>query len=450
MKITKQIKQFISGLLIMLMLQTVFVSPKAGHAAINQAVPETSAQSAMVIDARNGQILFEQNSEFAVEVASISKLLTIYIVLQAVEKGDIALDYQVPISDYAYAVSQDYDVSNVPLRQDELYTVEELLESVVIALSNGSTIALAELVAGSEADFVELMKAYLNDWGIEGASIINATGLNASYDPSDATTIDQGPQNMLSAEAVAIISYHLLKDHPEILKHTQINRKLFKLGTSDEFEMTNYNLMLAGRSYEFEGVDGLLTGYSTKDGGSFVSTIARDDLRVISVVLGAEGTETRYHETKKLFDYVFSAYMTEAIINQGDEVTQISQIKVSNGEISPAPLRYGEALDLVVPVIDTAPRLEYEFIANDQVNDSGELTAPLDEGTVVGYVSINISDQAIRFLRTSDAYDRGGVPVEIAEAIEVAPWYSQTWQIITESVGNGWDSTRRFFTDIFN
>lgn len=450
MKINKQLKQFFSGLLIVLILQTVFVSPKTSLAAINQAIPETSAQSAMVIDATNGQILFEQNSEEAVEVASISKLLTIYIVLQAVEKGEIDLDYQVPISDYAYAVSQDYDVSNVPLRQDELYTVEELIESVMISLSNGSTIALAELVSGSESDFVKQMNTYLENWGIMNASIINATGLNGAYDPTDAETIDKGPQNMLSAEAVAIISYHLLKDHPEILKHTQINRKLFKYGTSDEFEMTNYNLMLPGRTFEFEGVDGLLTGYSAKDGGSFVSTIIRNDMRIISIVLGAQGTESRYHETKKLFDYVFSAYMTEEIIKQGDEATQVSQIKVSNGIISPAPMRYGENLNLVVPVIDTAPRLEYEFIPNDQINQIGELTAPLEAGTVIGYVSINITDQAIRYLRTSVAYDTGGVPVEIAETIEVAPWYSQTWQIITESVGNGWDSTRRFFTDIFN
>lgn len=450
MKINKQLKHIFSGLLIVLILQTVFVSPKTSLAAINQAVPKTSAQSAMVIDATNGQILFEENSEVAVEVASISKLLTIYIVLQAVEKGDIGLDYQVPISDYAYAVSQDYDVSNVPLRQDERYTVEELVESVMISLSNGSTIALAELVAGSEAEFVTLMDTYLQEWGIENASMINATGLNGAYDPTDAETIDKGPQNMLSAEAVAIISYHLLKDHPEILKHTQINRKLFKYGTSDEFEMTNYNLMLPGRTFEFEGVDGLLTGYSAKDGGSFVSTTIRNDMRVISIVLGAEGTETRYHETKKLYDYVFSAYMTEEIINQGDEVTQISQIKVSNGKVSPAPIRYGENLDLVVPVIDTAPRLEYDFIPNEEIDENGELTAPLEAGTVIGYVSINISDKAIKYLRTSAAYDTGGVPVEIAETIEVAPWYSQTWQFITDSVGNGWENTRRFFTDVFN
>ena len=450
MKIHKQLKQIFSGLLIVVILQTVFVAPRVGLAMVNQAIPETSAQSAIVIDATNGQILFEENSDVTVEVASISKLLTTYIVLQAVEKGDIGLDYQVPISDYAYAVSQDYDVSNVPLRQDELYTVEELIESVMISLSNGSTIALAELVAGSEEDFVQLMTTYLQEWGLEESLIINATGLNEKYDPSDAETINQGAQNSLSAEAVAVISYHLLKDHPDILKDTQINRKLFKYGTSDEFEMTNYNLMLPGRDYETEGVDGLLTGYSEKDGGSFVSTIVRNDMRIICVVLGTEGTDLRYHETNKLYDYVFSAYMTEEIVKQGDDVTQISQIKVSNGKISPATIKYSEGLKLVVPVIDTAPRLEYEFIPNEQINDVGELTAPLEEGTVIGYVSINISETPLRYLKTSPAYDAGGVPVEISETIEVVPWYSQTWQFLSESVGNGWDSTRRFFTDIFN
>ena len=142
--------------------------------------------------------------------------------------------------------------------------------------------------------------------------------------------------------------------------------------------------------------------------------------------------------------------MLEEIIIQGDDATQISQVKVSNGEISPAPLQYGEGLALVVPVIDTAPRLEYEFIPNELINESGELTAPLEAGTVIGYVSINISDTVIQYLKTSVAYDTGGVPVEISEKIEVAPWYSQTWQFFSDSVGDGWDSTRRFFTDIFN
>lgn len=443
-------KHLMNGLLVLMMLQTVFIRPKTIEAALDQAIPTTSAKSAIIIDAVNGQILFEQDPEVPVEVASISKLLTVYLVLQAVEKGEISLDTQVPISDHAYNVSQDYDISNVPLRQDETYTVAELLESVMIALANGSTIALAELVAGSEQEFVQLMQATLADWGIENMLIINATGLNSDYDPANAESIDQGKQNMLSAEAVAIIAFHVLNTAPEILEYTQTNNKLFKKGTSDEFEMTNYNLMLPDRTYEFEGVDGLLTGYSDRDGGSFVSTIERNDMRIITVVLGTEGTELRYSETKKLFDYAFSAYMTEHIVEQNSEVTQVSQIKVKNGKITPAPLRYGATLNLIVPVVDTAPRLEYEFIATELIDENGELTAPLEEGTVIGYIAINVADTPLRYLRTTPAYNTGGVPIEIAEKIEVAPWYQQSWNFITHSVNEGWDHTRRFFTDIFN
>lgn len=444
----KKISQFLNGLLALWLLQTVFITPVTGLAEGSYAIPSTSAQSAMVIDSRNGQILFEHESDQLVEVASISKLLTVYLTLKAVEAGDLALDDMVSVSDYAYQVSQDYDISNVPLRQDITYTVEELIESVMIALANGSTIALAEYLAGSETAFVTQMQEQLTEWDIDKqAVLLNSTGLTDQYDPNDAESIDKGQQNQLSAEAVAIIAYHLIQEFPEIVDMSSTNRKLFKRGTSDEFEMTNYNLMLAKREQAYENVDGLMLGTSVNDGGSFVGTTDRNGFRVISVVLGTDGTEERYHETKKLFDYVYSAYMLEEIVKEDESVTQISQIKVANGASSVAPLIYGADLVLIVPMIDTAPRLTYEFIPDDLLNEQGELVAPLEKGTAIGNVAINVTNNPAKFLNSTQG---NLVPVVLAEALEPAPWYSMTWQFISETTSKGWETTRRFFTDLFN
>lgn len=443
----KKISQLIQGLLALILLQTVFITPAFVAAEGSDAIPKTTAQSAIVIDSRNGQILFEHQSDELVEVASVSKLLTVYLVLKSVQEGQMALSDPVSISDYAYQVSQDYDVSNVPLRQDETYTIEELLESVMIALANGSTIALAEHVAGDEASFVNLMEAQLATWQIEESLLLNATGLTDQYDPNDSDSIEKGQQNQLSAEAVAVIAYHLVQEFPEIVELSSANRQLFRKGTSDEFEMTNYNLMLPEREQTYDQVDGLILGTSVNDGGSFVGTTERNGFRVISVVLGTEHELERYHETKKLFDYVYSAYMLEEVVLKDESVTQISQIRISNGTRDVAPIIYGQDLVLIVPVVDTAPRLSYEFIPGDELEEKGELTAPIEQGTTIGQVAINVTTNPAEFLNSTQGNQ---VDVVLAETVDSAPWYTLTWQFISESTSGGWDNTRRFFMEVFN
>lgn len=443
----KKISQYINGLLVLTLLQVVFITPAVVSGEGSDAIPETSAQSAIVIDSRNGQILFEQDSEELVEIASISKLLTVYLVLKAVDEGRMTLTDPVSISDYAYQVSQDYDVANVPLRQDETYTVEELVESVLIALANGSAIALAEHVAGDEAIFVSQMEAQLKDWQISESVLVNATGLTDQYNPQDADSIEKGQQNQLSAEAVAVIAYHLIQEFPEVIELTATNQQLFRKGSSDEFEMTNYNLMLPDREQAYDKVDGLMTGTSHNDGGSFVGTTDRNGYRVISVVLGTEQELERYHETKKLFDYVYSAYMLEEIVQADETVTQISQIRIANGALDVAPIVYGQDLVLIVPVVDTAPRLSYEFIPGEELEASGELLAPLEKGAIIGQVAINVTTNPAEFLNSTQGNQ---VAVVLAETVDPAPWYRLAWQFISESTSEGWDSTRSFFMGIFN
>ena len=140
---------------------------------------EVGAKHAIAVDVATGKILYEKDANQPVEIASITKLLTAYLVYEAIHQGKFTLQTSVDISDYPYQLTVNPDASNVPLEARK-YTVEELLETSLIASANSPAIALAEKVAGSEKKFVDLMKAKLQQWGIKDATIVNASGLNNS------------------------------------------------------------------------------------------------------------------------------------------------------------------------------------------------------------------------------------------------------------------------------
>ena len=139
--------------------------------------------------------------------------------------------------------------------------------------------------------------------------------------------------------------------------------------------------------------------------------------------------------------------MLEEIVQADESVTQISQLKIANGALDVAPIVYGEDLVLIVPVVDTAPRLSYEFIPGDELEAKGELTAPIEQGTTVGQVAINVTTNPAEFLNSTQGNQ---VDVVLAETVDPAPWYSLTWQFISESTSGGWENTRRFFMNLFN
>ncbi|MFZ2426059.1 MAG: serine hydrolase, partial [Trichococcus flocculiformis] len=152
----------------------------AAPVALAAEQPSVDAKAAFVIEDETDKVLVNQNGEEALGIASMTKMLSIYLILEAIEAGKLTWDKQITVSDYVYEVSQNYNFSNVPLRQDITYSVEELYQSALIYSANGSTIALAEALAGSEAKFVDLMKAQLDEWGVESYELYNATGLSNS------------------------------------------------------------------------------------------------------------------------------------------------------------------------------------------------------------------------------------------------------------------------------
>lgn len=406
--------------------------------------PRTSAKSAMVISGENGQILYEHETKTLVEVSDVTKLLSVYLVYQSIDEGKLTLDTLVPISDEAYAMSQDYDIANVPLRQDFEYTIAELLEAVGVTGANGAMLALAEKVAGSEDKFVSLMREQLKVWHIDDADIVNATGLTDKYSPTDAESNTKGKQNRLSSEAVAKIAYHLYQAHPEYLEYTAQQEKRFKEKTDDPFDMTNPNALLD----KYDGADGWHIGYSEKDGASIVATTNKNHTRLIAVVLGTDKPETRYHETKKLLDYVYAAYSRQTIVRKDEHVTQIGQIPISNGEDIHATAQYSDTVNVMVPLTDTTPRYEYTFLPEaDKFNAQQQLIAPVQKDTIIGDVQMDVKGYQMKFLDDTRA---NRVSIRVSDSIQEAAWYTQAWRHTADAASQAWEATRKFFTDLFN
>ena len=421
------------------------------HSNVNaQALPKIKSQSTMAVDGINGQILYDYEEDVNVNVGEVSKVLTLYTVMYEVKKGNIKLDDIVPISDQAYALSQDYDLANVPLRQDFQYTVEELIQIVCINGANGATLALAEFVGdGDEAKCVKMMENHLKSWDLEGYKLYNSTGLATELIPKNAATYDQGESNRMNAKALAYATYHLLKLNNKITDYSAQTEFTFKKDTDDPYEASSYNRILKGKNKEYKGANGLLIGSSKEDGNSAIFTAKRGNLSAIVVVLGSpeDREDGHYSDGHKVLDYVFATYVVESVAKKGERVSQISEVQVSEGVQSTAKLLYHEDLFLVIPIIDTAPVLTYEFLPDTEHFDGQKLKAPIKEGTLVGSVAIDTEQSTAKFLPGAKG---NKVRVVLQETIDKANFFQKTWQGITQTASDSLESARQFFTNLFN
>lgn len=434
----KLMKNFSKTALIIVMILILIVPISIQALA---SLPEVNGRSVIAIDTHNGQILYQDNPNQLVEVGSITKLLSVYVAYRAFEENDEWDESTyIPISDNAYNLSQDYNISNVPLRQDYNYTLNELVESVAVGLANGSTLAMAEFVAGSEDAFVEMMEAQLIEWGIEEFVLYNSTGL-----PLDEET---GATNQLSSEAVAVIAYHLVNDYPIFLDYSQQAKAIFKPKTEEPIEMLNYNYLIPGRPEGMEGVLGMMPGISMQDGESLVAYSIQDNFSVITVILGSDVEDLRYQDTRNLIAYTQRAYQTELVIEETQPVTHLGAIQVEDGVENVVSLNYAQTLSIVIPIIDTIPRLKYQFTPADGLfNERNNLVAPLYLGQEIGTMTISAEDIDVAFIPSALGNQ---VPVVIAEEIEALSGINLTLNRLGRDIGNMMESLRKMFVDFFN
>ena len=345
---------------------------------------DVAAKHAIAVEVNSGKILYEKDATQPVEIASISKILTVYLVYEALEQGKITLSTPVEISDYPYQLTTNSEASNVPMEARN-YTVEELLEATLVSSANSAAIALAEKIAGSEKDFVDMMKAKLLEWGIQDATLVNTTGLNnetlgANIYPGS----KKDDENKLSAYDVAIVARNLILKYPQVLEITKKPSSTFAGMTINS---TNY--MLEGMPAYRGGVDGLKTGTTDKAGASFVGTTVEKGMRIITVVLNANNQDTnpyaRFTATSSLLDYISSNFALQTIVKQGESYED-SKSPVLDGKDDSVTAVAKEDIK-IVQRLGSRAQSTINYTA-----DTTEHTAPLEAGTVVGHLTYEDKD----------------------------------------------------------
>lgn len=354
---------------------------------------DVAAKHAIAIEANTGKILYEKDAIQPVEIASITKLITVYLVYEAIEQGKISLTTPVEISDYPYQLTTNSEASNVPLDARN-YTVEELLDATLVSSANSAAIALAEKVAGSEKDFVDMMKAKLQEWGIQDATLVNSTGLNnETLGDNIYPGSKKDDENKLSAYDVAIVARNLILKYPQVLEITKKPSSTFAGMT-----ITSTNYMLEDMPAYRGGIDGLKTGTTVKSGDSFVGTTEEKGMRIITVVLNAQNQDgnpfTRFTATSNLLDYISSNFALQAIIKQGESY-QDSKAPVQDGKEDTVTAVAKEDIQIV-------QRLGSRIQSSITYSANSQQAAPLEAGTVVGRLTYDDKDLVGQGYVTSD------------------------------------------------
>lgn len=345
---------------------------------------DVAAKHAIAVEATTGKILYEKDANQPVEIASITKLVTVYLVYEALEQGTISLSTPVDISDYPYKLTTNSEASNVPMEARN-YTVEQLLEATMVSSANSAAIALAEKIAGSEKDFVDKMRAKLLEWGIQDATLVNTTGLNnETLGNNIYPGSKKDDENKMSAYDVAVVARNLILKYPQVLEITKKPSSTFAGMT-----IHSTNSMLDGMPAYRGGIDGLKTGTTDKAGASFVGTTVEKGMRIITVVLNADNQDTnpyaRFTATSALLDYISSNFALQTIVKQGESY-QDSKSPVYDGKQDTVTAVAKEDIKIVQRL---GSRAESSVTYTP---DATEHVAPLEAGTVVGHLTYDDKD----------------------------------------------------------
>lgn len=350
-----------------LLCSLLFCLPPAAIAA-DDAPPEVviSAPSAILIDAATGTVLFEHNADERREPASVTKIMTLLLVMEALDNGSISWDDQVVASGAAAGKGG----SQIYLEEGEQLSMDEMLKSVVVASANDCATALAEHVAGSETAFVAQMNRRAEELGMSGTHFVNCTGLDDEPEAKD---------HLTTARDVAIMSRELLK-HEDIRKYTTIWMDTVRNGA---FGLANTNKLV--RFYQ--GTTGLKTGYTSTAGHCLSASAQRDGIELIAVVLGCASSSERFADAKALLNWGFANY---ALANPDLDL-----------DLSPIPVTLGRA-EAVNPLLpDSSPILipkSQQSAVTRQVELAERLDAPVEQGQVIGTLRVMAGDVLLKEL----------------------------------------------------
>jgi serine-type D-Ala-D-Ala carboxypeptidase (penicillin-binding protein 5/6) len=425
---------------VLTLIFSFFTTSLLGFSNSASAAPslDVKAEAAILVDAETGKILYQKNADTLLPPASMSKMMTEYLLLEAINKKKISWDQKTGISEYAHKISQNRSLSNVPLRVDDKYTVRELYQAMAIYSANGATIALAELLAGSEGEFVKRMNAKAEEFGMKDYNFVNSTGLNNKDLFGNHSSGSETDENMMSARATAILAFRLLSDHPEVLETASIPKMKFREGTDDEIEMENWNWMLPGLIKGYNGVDGLKTGSTDLAGNCFTGTIKQGDTRLISVVMKTDSRLARFDETKKLFDFGFANFEKIQILPKNYQVKGSKTLPVLKGKEKEVKIATQEPLSMV---INRGEKENYKpkfVVDKKKMTEEGELTAPVKKGEAVGHINVEYTGKGEDYGYLLDSETKGKTEVVTTQSVEKANWFVLALRGIGDFFGGLW------------
>lgn len=327
-----------------------------------------NAKSAIMIEASTGEILFQKNKDEKLAPASMTKMMSMLLIMEEIENGNLKWNEMITTSEKASSMGG----SQIFLKVGEKMTAEDLLKGVAIASGNDAVVALAERISGSEEQFVKRMNIRAKDLGLKNTNFINATGLTADNHYS-------------SAYDMSLIAKELVK-HEKILEFTSTYEDYLRKDTKSPFWLVNTNRLVRFK----EGVDGLKTGFTDEAGYCLTATMKKDNMRLITVVMKEENTSKRSADTTKMLDYGFNIYMVQTIL---DEKTTIEKKKVELGKTLTTEIVPKENITILNKKSDDQKNITYKTNIN-------KIIAPVKKGDKVGTIDI-IEDNNI--ISTIDA-----------------------------------------------
>ncbi|WP_176717306.1 D-alanyl-D-alanine carboxypeptidase family protein [Vulcanibacillus modesticaldus] len=364
-----------------LILIVTFIVPMLGISSpLVSAQPNLNlnVRSAILVDAITGKILYGKNIDQPLPPASMTKMMTEYIVLEYIASGKVKWDDIVTASEYANWMGK-YGGSRVFLGLGEKRTIKELVDAMAIYSANDATVALAEHLAGSESNFVEIMNRKAKELGMNQTHFLTSTGYPieelGEYAPYNAIG-----EHVMSARDLAILAWHLINDYPNTLELNSQSKLYFRKGERGEMELPNFNWMLPGLIYEYQGVDGIKTGYTSEAGYGFTATAERNGVRLISVVTGTDSKKARFMETKKLLDYGFANYDLLNLVKAKDPIPGYEKVAIEEGKTTEVAVVPKNNLTVLV-------KKGEENLYKPIIEPNDTIKAPIKSEDVLGYVS---------------------------------------------------------------
>ena len=334
------------------------------HITARAAGPEINAPSAILMEKETGLILYEKDAHTSREPASVTKIMTILLTMEAIDNGSLSYQTEVMTSRHASSMGG----SQIWLKENEVMTVEEMLKAVCVVSANDCAVALAEQLAGSEQAFVDRMNRRAAELGMNDTVFKNATGLPAVG-------------HVTSAHDIAVMSRELIFNHPAIRNFTTIWMDTLRDGAS---QLVNTNKLLR----DYNGITGLKTGSTSSAGYCLSATAERDGMELIAVILKGQTSDTRFRDARNLLDYGFASYILKTIKPE-EPLPYI-------------PVRLGE-LDLIQPVMESQePLLLERSRAGNiriEIETPEQIEAPIAIGDEIGVLRVYSDDEILKEIK---------------------------------------------------